>query len=214
MESGQVLLSGMMSGVIQTIVGFPLDTLTVWKQNKRKSDITFANLYKGIKYPLIQNPILCGSGFFFNDYFSKVTNNYVVSSFYTGIINSTILTPFDYYKINRQQNLPTNVLQSFNKVHIVSMREIPANVLYFNTYKTLRRYDIPIEISGGCAGVASWLFTYPIDTIKTRIQSDHTLSIRDAYRKGALFSGLLYCNIRAFIVSAIGFKVFETLKNY
>ena len=27
-------------------------------------------------------------------------------------------------------------------------------------------------ISGGVAGALSWLFTYPIDTVKTRVQSN------------------------------------------
>ena len=62
MESGQVVLSGMMSGVIQTIVGFPLDTLTVWKQNKRTTiflaGILIHPLLKPKKFAISLHPVM------------------------------------------------------------------------------------------------------------------------------------------------------------
>jgi hypothetical protein len=46
--------AGLISGIFQTVVGHPLDTLKVWKQNNSRISPSFFNLYKGIKYPFIQ----------------------------------------------------------------------------------------------------------------------------------------------------------------
>jgi solute carrier family 25 carnitine/acylcarnitine transporter 20/29 len=65
------------------------------------------------------------------------------------------------------------------------LREIPANACYFMTYEILLRraghYDEATRTTaspwvllgaGGLAGVANWLFVFPIDTIKSRYQTD------------------------------------------
>ncbi|KAJ8394213.1 hypothetical protein AAFF_G00047960 [Aldrovandia affinis] len=62
------------------------------------------------------------------------------------------------------------------------VRETPAFGVYFLTYDVLTRslacepdnpYLIPkLLFAGGMAGVTSWLSTYPVDVIKSRIQAD------------------------------------------
>lgn len=46
------------------------------------------------------------------------------------------------------------------------------------------------------------------------MQTHVHLSLINAINQGNLFQGFSYCIIRAFIVNAIGFKVFETTKEY
>ena len=206
--------AGLLSGIFQTIVGHPLDTLKVWKQNNSNIQPSFFNLYKGIKYPLIQNPLLCSSGFYTNDLLLKHTNNVYLSSGVAGFINSVILAPLDYYKIRKQEQLSTNLLHSYKNYSIVASREIPANFIYFTTYDSLRERKFSIELAGGIAGVSSWGLTYPFDTLKTRMQTHVHLSLISALKQGNLFQGFSYCITRAFIVNAIGFKVFEKTKEY
>lgn len=208
------LFAGLISGLSQTIIGHPLDTLKVWKQNNNSLKPTIKNLYIGIKYPLIQNPFICGSGFYVNDFFLKKTKNIYVSSSIAGFINSIVLTPLDYYKIKRQQQLPTNFLHCYKNFSIVLLRGIPSNLFYFSTYDILRKKDISTEIAGGCAGVSSWLFTYPIDTLKTRMQTDVHLSLYNAYKMSGLFHGITYCLVRAFFVNSIGFVVYESTREH
>ena len=49
-------------------------------------------------------------------------------------------------------------------------------------------------ISGGLAGITSWTITYPIDTIKTRIQN---ISFSKAIKQYNLFKGLSVSLLRA-----------------
>lgn len=52
--------------------------------------------------------------------------------------------------------------------------------VYFGTYDFLIRYftvngkisQVGSFLSGGLAGVATWFIMYPVDYVKTRIQSD------------------------------------------
>jgi solute carrier family 25 carnitine/acylcarnitine transporter 20/29 len=74
---------------------------------------------------------------------------------------------------------------------------------------------------GGLAGSGSWLFTYPIDYIKTVIQSENLearkfKSSMDCVRKKyaeegirTFFKGLGVTMIRSFPVNGCGFMAFE-----
>ena len=58
-------------------------------------------------------------------------------------------------------------------------------------------------MSGGVAGSMSWLLTYQIDTVKTRIQSGDTFN--QALLKQNFNKGILFCLLRGFIVNGCGF---------
>uniref|UniRef100_T1IWV9 Mitochondrial basic amino acids transporter n=1 Tax=Strigamia maritima TaxID=126957 RepID=T1IWV9_STRMM len=65
---------------------------------------------------------------------------------------------------------------------ITAFREAPAFGIYFSCYEGLvtcfQEPDkkplgpVPIILAGGLSGIMSWVFTYPIDVIKTRLQAD------------------------------------------
>ena len=57
-------------------------------------------------------------------------------------------------------------------------------------------------ISGGIAGILSWLIPYPIDTIKSRIQIGY--SLKKSIKLGNYYKGLNFCLLRAFLVNGIG----------
>jgi solute carrier family 25 (mitochondrial carnitine/acylcarnitine transporter), member 20/29 len=76
-------------------------------------------------------------------------------------------------------------------------------------------------LAGGLAGVASWLSTFPLDVMKTRMQSTSrrdtayrsTLStLAHCYREGGprvLFAGLTPTLVRAVPVNMVTFATFE-----
>jgi len=95
-----------------------------------------------------------------------------------------------------------------------------------------------VLLCGGLAGVVTWASIFPLDVIKTRVQTqilaDSTIApllgsppvtdgterrrlgavevARNAYRSegpGVLFRGLAVCSIRAFIVNAVQWAVYE-----
>ena len=51
-------------------------------------------------------------------------------------------------------------------------------------------YDLGSGISGAIAGISSWMITYPVDTIKSRLQLQKNLSFKAALYQGNLFKGL------------------------
>ncbi len=69
----------------------------------------------------------------------------------------------------------------FRGLNITIAREIPAFGLYFASYEAMTRRKDPTQplgafhmlMAGGGAGVVSWLFTYPIDFLKSRLQVEY-----------------------------------------
>lgn len=99
---------------------------------------------------------------------------------------------------------------------------MPSFGTYFLTYEFLTRRDGPVStwtmiFGGGCAGMASWLISYPVDVLKTRVQMDSTMKYNgliDCYKKSVakegyklLFRGLMPTLVRAFPVNAACFTV-------
>ena len=74
-------------------------------------------------------------------------------------------------------------------------------------------YNIHPFLAGGFAGVSSWVFSYPFDTIKTRLQSGEYNNWRKSIYKGKLFSGINIAIFRAFLVNSISFWMYENLKS-
>lgn len=77
--------------------------------------------------------------------------------------------------------------------------------------------------AGGFSGINSWLFTYPIDYVKTLVQSDNLASKKfssaiDCARKqykaeglSTFFKGLGVTMLRSFPVNGAGFLAFESM---
>lgn len=213
-----IIFSSFLSGIFQVFIGHPFDTIKVLKQNNNNiTSQSYKNLYNGIKYPLLQTPIINVANFYSTYYFQKkYKQNLFYSSIFSGIISSIIITPLDYYKIMKQNNINSvytinNIIKSYKYLHIVSLREIPSLVIYFNTYEYCKKYTNSYLLSGGISGVVSWGLTYPIDTIKTRLQANNAKNIKDAILQNNLYKGIVPCLFRAFLVNSIGFYLYEYL---
>lgn len=112
----------------------------------------------------------------------------------------------------------------FSGLGITFLREIPSYGIYFMTYEALTKSTSSSAIStlhmllaGGLAGTASWVLTYPVDVIKSRLQADTSgkySSAMDCFKKSiksegatCLFRGLNSTIIRAFPTNAATFTV-------
>lgn len=107
------------------------------------------------------------------------------------------------------------------------VRDGPGSAVYFGTYETLKRTLTPKDengkpgplsltavcAAGGAAGVAMWVPVFPIDTIKSRLQSGDTnlsisQTIKQIYGKGgvgAFFPGVWPAMARAVPANAATF---------
>lgn len=115
----------------------------------------------------------------------------------------------------------------FKGFGITVIREIPGFSTYFVTYELLTRSsdNAPVStvrmlLAGGLAGTASWVLTYPVDVIKSRLQADGMVGqakyngAMDCLRKslsaegyGFLTRGLTSTILRAFPTNAACFTV-------
>ena len=109
-----------------------------------------------------------------------------------------------------------------------ALRETPSFAVYFGSYETMCRAlqgdaeQCPtwvMLLGGGMAGMFTWLSTYPVDVIKSRLQADMTGKynglidcIRKSYHEEGLRcfgKGLCSTMLRAFPVNAATFATVE-----
>lgn len=68
-------------------------------------------------------------------------------------------------------------------------------------------------IAGGFAGIAAWCVCYPQDVVKSRLQSNHSISIGEIFRdlmgKRAFFRGFGPVLLRAFPANAATFLAYH-----
>lgn len=110
----------------------------------------------------------------------------------------------------------------FNGLGITFLREAPSFGVYFLTYEILTQSKEPIStarmlLAGGLAGTASWIISYPLDVIKSRIQAETNKRYNgalDCYRQSVssegymcLYRGLNSTILRAFPTNAMTFAV-------
>lgn len=112
-------------------------------------------------------------------------------------------------------------------------REFPGCGFYFMTYEAMMadfkkkwatdgpKQKLAALIAGSFAGLAYWLPVFPIDNIKTRLQSDNLTTPKykgffDCFAKTVkeggvknLYRGLLPCALRSMPANAAGFALFE-----
>ena len=200
-------------GSLQVLGGHPLDTMKTYLQTDNFKNLKFkpSTLYRGVKYPLISNTVINSSIFGINEFVYRETNNYWTSGFISGSITSIIINPVELYKVRGQLGISGNINLT-KGLYPTIMRESLATSIYFGTYFNLVDMYGPL-ISGGCAGLFSWTFTYPIDVIKSRIQSNHCENIQDSIKQGNLWKGYSFCAIRAIFANSISFYAYNYLKN-
>ncbi|XP_020278291.1 mitochondrial basic amino acids transporter-like [Pseudomyrmex gracilis] len=113
----------------------------------------------------------------------------------------------------------------FRGLGVTFLREGPSYGVYFVTYEMLTKTSsskqpistVHMLFAGGLAGSASWMISYPVDVIKSRIQAESSgrySGALDCLKKsiqaegyGCLFRGLNSTILRAFPTNAATFAV-------
>ena len=206
--------SGYIAGIAQVIIGYPLDTAIIYKQTGQNiKNIKLKYIYKGIQYPLFTSGIISSLCFGINYNIYIYTNNYYISGAITGIFTSVIISPTELYKI-RSQKLKSGTVHIFTGLRITVAREIIASSTYFGIYNTLKDNNVNGLLSGGITGCISWIASYPLDLIKTRIQSGEYKTIKQNIQIKNLYNGLSICLCRSFLVNSVGFYTYEKCIKY
>lgn len=213
--------SGGIAGVAAVCASHPLDTLKTLNQSsincyrKCYKNKTLKCLYSGLLYPVVGQFSLNGFIFMAENHLYLSTKSHLSSGFLAGLVTSPIVNYYELYKIRQQYKLPTNISRCLGLKSTI-IRDSIGNSIYFSSYYNLRSFNkenntIYNFINGGFSGWFSWIFTYWLDTIKTRIQSSEYINYKDAYNVGKFYNGFKYCSLRCFISNAVTFSIYEKL---
>jgi len=202
-------------------------------------------LYRGISSPLLGVAGINAITFGVNAQVLQLLSNPESLSSVTlagasaGLIQTAIVSPMELVKTQMQvcgqkdiQGAVSNILNNaglkglFRGLAITATREVPAFAIYFSSYEVIvRRFGDSTAIilfAGGMAGVFSWIFTYPQDVIKSRLQAD-SFGANQLYRSSrhclqeslksegpnVLVRGIGSTIIRAFPMNAVTFGVYS-----
>lgn len=245
-------LNGALSGMFGILLSHPIDTIKTHIQTGKKLSsfkMNFRSLYKGISAPLLGVGIEKALVFGTYNYVLKKYKNTVdigmgaipISGAIAGLSASIIVTPYERFKILRQnstriflKDLSPKFL--FKGLNATFTREVPGFAIYFSVYEGLKyntftKYNNDIGyfysfIYGGLSGITAWIFIYPQDRIKTILQSSiqsktdtknsFTSIMREIYSKGGIkhfYSGFSWAIGRAILLHSGTFCMMEILSN-
>ena len=210
-------IAGCSSGIVQSLIGHPIDTVKILQQNRQAFHSNFLHYYRGISYPTAFNLLATGITFDLNARIYQKTGSYYSSGFLTGATLTPMIFLFDIGKIHHQTKPTERIsLKHFSRTNgfaATTARESISNAFYMGVYFNMEERYGPL-IGGGCAGLACWTMTYPIDVIKTRQMThpERNYSFYDAFKKGSLWRGYTACAIRAVLVNAAGFWSYNKVK--
>ncbi len=149
------------------------------------------------------------------------------------------------WQITKQVLRAEGVRGLFRGGGVTALRDGVGYGFYFWGYELCSRWMGPkdgggeaarVLLCGGLAGVITWASIFPLDVVKTRVQTQELLVVREmgertplvggtdkkrlgawemareTYREGGVrpfFRGLMVCSVRAFIVNAVQWAVYE-----
>lgn len=199
-------LYGMIGGMVGVITSHPFDTIKTRIQSRTsltiKEAIKIGSLYRGLPSPLVGIMIEKSIVFGFYDKSKTLIKNDFINGIIGGLMCSIIVTPFDKIKIHYQNNNVNNKLMLknlYNGFIPTVFRETPGFGIYFTTYNYLNdnfNKDKNLGknfVYGSLSGLSAWMFIYPMDLIKTTIQSSNEKKeikqvVNNIYKTGGISS--------------------------
>jgi solute carrier family 25 carnitine/acylcarnitine transporter 20/29 len=207
------LFASTIAGATTVLSGYPLDTLKTWKQSKHIEKPTIWGVYRGVWAPLGAQSLITTSLFGIHKKANSYGYNHYQSGMVSGFLSSIIISPIELYKVRKQNELSFKRISPFLGLWATIARETPAACIFFGSYYAQKQFyeekewNVPALIPGGISGVLSWAFTYPIDVVKTRVQS--SIPLKDAIKQGNFKTGFGFCMLRAMVANAAAFTVYE-----
>ena len=200
---------GLVIGMLQSLVGLPLDTVKILLQNGQPfRSLRPLQLYRGVSYPTVASLVFNAVTFPVFSHLRRLRYNPYASGALAGVSIAPINFAFNIGKIRRQTL--TSVPLHAKGMGCSFARSVLSMAVYFGVYSDLAPVCGALT-AGGIAGLANWTLTYPLDVVATR-QIAGRLSVRLALSSGPLMRGYLPCAVRAVVVNSATFYVYELLQ--
>ena len=200
-------------GWSETLVGYPFVTAKVLLQNGKSWRQPFLHYYRGVKYPLMSS---VGFNMLVFPVHARLYKEWghVGAGALAGLLVSAPVYFVDTFTIRRQtnQSVSLSMFRGSRGLGMTFSRETLAMGTYFGTYYKLREGSNSF-VAGGCAGLANWTLTFPLDTLRTR-QIAQRCNIREALKQSRLWRGFGFAATRSVVVNAVSFSVYEKVLSY
>eukprot|EP00127_Corallochytrium_limacisporum_P001626 Clim_evm23s70 gene=Clim_evmTU23s70 len=261
------VVAGVVSGVAQTAVGHPFDTVKVRLQTCQNGYGTFKvmstlfkteglrGFYRGISTPLLgvgaMNSLMFSSYSIVQSQLNSMgweagPKRDAASGAVAGFVSSFLLTPIDYFKCNRQvlqsqacatggtdiqlvlHTMRTRPIEMFRGLGATSMFLAVGGAAFFTTFNIVRAKFAELRggeisaldnaVAGALAGLGFLSTAYPLDLIKTRVQTGSSSGISSALSSvlstrgvPGLYRGFNASVARALPVDAVLFVVYHAV---
>ena len=212
------IIAGGITGVLQWVIGHPIDTIKVFMQNNMKwRGLPLKQYYNGGSYKLVGSFIFNTIVFPIDDRVRTNFNidNRFISGGVAGVFVSLPVFLFDVCKVKRQVNKNYKIkwkdFVSTPGYRMLASRELIGCSTYFGAYQYFKDRDYGSFVSGGLAGMIHWTCSYQLDLLANR-QMALNIGLKEAYSMGKLWAGYNACMIRAFLVNSVSFYAYEKSK--
>ena len=194
-------------------MGYPFLTAKVLRQNGYKWwGHPLRRYYRGVKYPLVSSLGFNMVVFPAKERLYPYTGSYFVSGALAGVLVTPQMYFIDTFTIRRQTNqtVSLSMFRGSRGFGNAGARGVGAVDLLCTYHKMRESYGS--LVSGGAAGLANWTLSFPVDTLRTR-QMAQRCSVTEALRMGGLWRGFPIAAVRAVVVNAVGFTVYESVSS-
>ena len=209
-------LAGTVSGMLESIITYPGDTIKTRLQSGQtfRSVIRPSGIYSGFALKVLTTPITRSLFWGIKSHTSKTCDNEYITSSLAGLTQSVLDAPVDKYKIHRQLGLSHTeavriALRKYAISYLVTAtRNVPFATVYYHLSGRIESGSNAVDRA--CAASTAALITHPLDTIKTVIQSENSLTtiggVRDLMRGAMVRSSVTALNL------VIGHYMFDLLR--
>lgn len=237
----KIMFSGSFAGLAQIVTGHPFDTVKVRYIDYKKGSLSqcvksiqkggWSNFYRGVYSPMVGSIFMNIKTFYTYSLIERhITENSFISGSITGALLSSIESPTDLIKTRMQLSTRANYIETIRSIGVTNMYKgfnitLSRNIIsvggFFWGYKTVKdmvdNEYMGAVLGGSVAGLLCWGPSYPMDNIKTRIQSSsQRMTIRDAcknvYKEEGLrgfYRGFVPCITRSMFVNPFVFLAYE-----
>ncbi|QKF93583.1 mitochondrial carrier protein [Fadolivirus algeromassiliense] len=239
-------VNGAVSGMVGVTLSHPFDTIKTCIQDGKSISLNPRTLYKGFIPPLFgvgfEKAVVFGT---YTNTYTYLNNNSVrdmyaipLSGGLSGLMASFVVTPVERIKILLQTNHKIDY-KSINRQYLFRglsatfTRETPGFAIYFSVYESMKNKFYTNQnkeitkagsfLFGGLAGAVAWVFIFPQDCIKTRMQANTECKksfgtvLREIYMEGGLrqfYKGFHFALMRAVPLHAGTFMTMELMRKW
>lgn len=238
------IIPGFIQGISRVCISYPFDVIKInMQKNKYNSSWSalknilvndYRKLYRGSTLSFISIPFDRSIQYYLLEKYKNTYNPYIIG-FGTNLFSSIYNIPINY--------LCTNMILSNKKLRIIDLiknnkkyfyygskieicRSTMASSIYLGTYFNLRekynkKNDIYISsLFGGISSILCWIVIFPLDGIRTDIQSSNNNNIKyhikTRYKNHGIrnfYKGITPVLIRALPSNIISMYIYEFVRN-